>query len=59
MQDRGFGVLSIDGRGFGESTKKADGSAVTAGRSDADVKAMLGDVDAAFKYLSEKKRDER
>jgi dienelactone hydrolase len=55
MQDRGFGVLSIDGRGFGESTRKADGSMVAAGRTDADVKGMLGDVDAAFKYLSEKK----
>ena len=48
---RGFAVLSIDGRGFGESTKKADGSTVTAGRSDEDVKAMLGDVDASVTFL--------
>src|SRR5262245_22155443 len=46
MNDRGFNVLAIDGRGFGESTKKADGSVVNAGRSDDDVKAMLGDVGA-------------
>jgi dienelactone hydrolase len=52
MHDKGFAVLSIDGRGFGESTRKADGSTISAGRSDADVKAMLGDVDAAFNYLA-------
>jgi dienelactone hydrolase len=52
MQSVGFAVLSIDGRGFGESTKKADGSTATAGRTDADVKAMLGDVGAAFTFLS-------
>ena len=45
LQAKGFTVLSIDGRGFGDSTKKADGTAVTAGRSDVDVKAMLGDVE--------------
>jgi dienelactone hydrolase len=55
MQAKGFNVLSIDGRGFGESTKKADGSMVSAGRSDADVKAMLGDVNAAIEYLSSQK----
>jgi dienelactone hydrolase len=52
MQRDGFNVLSIDGRGFGESTKRTDGSAVGAGRTDADVQAMLGDVDAAFNFLS-------
>ena len=52
MHEKGFAVLSIDGRGFGESTRKADGSTIAAGRSDADVKAMLGDVDAAFNYLA-------
>jgi dienelactone hydrolase len=52
LQGDGFAVLAIDGRGFGESTKRADGSTVAAGRSDEDVKAMLGDVDAAFNYLS-------
>lgn len=52
MQTRGINVLSIDGRGFGDSTKNADGASVTAGRTNADVKAMLGDVDAAFRFLS-------
>lgn len=55
MHEKGFAVLSIDGRGFGESTKKADGTTVTAGRTDADVKAMLGDVSAAFDFLSKQK----
>ncbi|MBV9217090.1 MAG: alpha/beta fold hydrolase [Acidobacteria bacterium] len=52
MQSKGFAVLTIDGRGFGESTKKTDGAAVAAGRTDADVKGMLSDVDSAFTYLS-------
>ena len=52
MHDKGFAVLSIDGRGFGESTRKADGSTVAPGRTDADVKAMLGDVDAGFNFLA-------
>jgi len=58
MQAKGFAVLSIDGRVFGESTKKADGSSVTAGRTDADVKGMLGDVGAAFEFLSKQKNVE-
>jgi pimeloyl-ACP methyl ester carboxylesterase len=53
VQSRGFNVLSIDGRGFGESTKKADGSSVAAGRTGADVEAMLGDVDAAIEFLKQ------
>ena len=52
MQAAGFNVFAIDGRGFGESTKKADGSTVAAGRTGTDVKAMLGDVGAAFDFLS-------
>ena len=52
MQVAGFNVLAIDGRGFGESTKKTDGTAVAAGRTDADVKAMLGDIGAAFDFLA-------
>ncbi len=59
MQARGFAVLSIDGRGFGESTKRADGNTVSAGRTDADVKAMLGDVDAAFNYLKKQSNVDR
>src|SRR5262245_43914187 len=48
MEAKGFNVLSIDGRGFGETVKKPDGTAISAGRTDADVKAMLADVGAAF-----------
>jgi len=55
MLSKGFNVLAIDGRGFGESTKKTDGTTITAGRTDADVKAMLGDVGAAFDFLSKQK----
>jgi dienelactone hydrolase len=52
MQGKGFAVLSIDGRGFGESTRAADGMKVPPERTDTAVKAMLGDVGAAFEYLS-------
>lgn len=52
MQQRGFAVLAIDGRGFGESNHHSNGSMLEAGRTDADVERMLGDVDAAFSYLS-------
>jgi pimeloyl-ACP methyl ester carboxylesterase len=55
MQAKGFTVFAIDGRGFGESTKKADGSSVTAGRSIADARAMLGDVGAAIEFLKKQK----
>ncbi|MBE7515311.1 MAG: alpha/beta fold hydrolase [Chloracidobacterium sp.] len=47
----GYAVLSLDGRGFGDSTKTADGKSVKAGRTDADVKAMLGDVNSAVEFL--------
>jgi dienelactone hydrolase len=52
MQVAGFNVLAIDGRGFGESTKKTDGTAIAAGRTDADVKAMLGDIGTASDFLA-------
>ena len=55
LKGAGFNVLAIDGRGFGESTKKTDGTAVTAERTDGAVKAMLGDVGAAFEFLSKQK----
>ena len=55
MQAAGFNVLAIDGRGFGESTKKADGSTVSAGRMNTDVQSMLGDVAAAFDHLAKNK----
>jgi pimeloyl-ACP methyl ester carboxylesterase len=51
LQGKGYAVLSVDGRGFGESTKTADGTKVPAERSDAAVKAMLKDVGAAFEFL--------
>jgi pimeloyl-ACP methyl ester carboxylesterase len=54
-QSKGFNVLTIDGRGFGESTKKADGTTVTAERSDEAVKAMLGDVGATVDFLKKQK----
>jgi dienelactone hydrolase len=52
LHAKGFAVLSIDGRGFGESTRAVDGTTVTAERTDAAVKAMLGDVDAGFEFLA-------
>lgn len=52
LQAKGFGVLTLDGRGFGESKKTIDGKTVSAGRTANDVKAMLGDVGAAFGFLS-------
>ena len=58
MQAKGFNVLSIDGRGFGESTKTVDGKSIAPERTDAAVKAMLGDVDAAFAYLTKQKNVE-
>jgi Dienelactone hydrolase and related enzymes len=55
LQAKGFNVLSIDGRGFGESVKTADGKTVAPERTDAAVKGMLGDVGAAFEFLSKQK----
>jgi len=55
LNAKGFNVLSIDGRGFGESVKTADGKAVEPERTDDAVKGMLGDVGAAFDFLSRQK----
>ena len=55
LQAKGFNVLSIDGRGFGESVKTVDGKPVAPDRTDAAVKGMLGDVGAAFDFLSKQK----
>jgi dienelactone hydrolase len=55
LQAKGFNVLSIDGRGFGESVRTADGKNVTPERTDDAVKAMIGDVGAAFDFLSKQK----
>jgi dienelactone hydrolase len=55
MQGRGFAVLSVDGRGFGESVKAADGRTIEPDRSSAAVKAMLDDVHAAIEFLAKQK----
>ena len=55
LQAEGFGVLAIDGRGFGESTKTSDGKTVAVSRSDDAVKGMNADVAAAFEFLSKRK----
>lgn len=55
LQSKGFSVLAIDGRGFGESVKTIDGKPVAATRDEAAVKSMLVDVANAFKFLAENK----
>ncbi len=55
MHAKGFAVLSIDGRGFGESVKTTDGKTVAEPSADEAVKDLLSDVGAAFDYLSKKK----
>ena len=55
FQENGINVLAIDGRGFGESTKKADGSRVSVSQSNEAVAGMKSDVAAAVKFLSEQK----
>jgi dienelactone hydrolase len=55
LQATGFGVLAIDGRGFGESVKTADGKTVSPLRTDDAVKAMKADVDNAFNFLKQQK----
>lgn len=52
MQPKGFGVLIIDGRGFGESVKTADGKTIAPGRSDDAVAAMKADIGAALEFLA-------
>lgn len=52
LQAKGFGVLSIDGRGFGESVKTTDGKKVEVSRSDSAVKGMRADVSGAFEFLA-------
>jgi dienelactone hydrolase len=52
LSAKGFSVLAIDGRGFGDSIIKADGNPVTADRSESAVRSMIDDVDAAFDFLS-------
>lgn len=55
FQSNGIAVLTIDGRGFGESTKRADGSKVAVSQSNEAVAGMKSDVAAAVKFLSEQK----
>ena len=55
LQAKGFGVLAIDGRGFGESVKTTDGKAVKAERTDEAVKGMKADVGNAFDFLAKQK----
>jgi dienelactone hydrolase len=55
LQTRGFGVLAIDGRGFGESIKTTDSKTVSPLRTDDVVKAMKIDVDNAFNFLKQQK----
>ena len=55
LQAKGFGVLAIDGRGFGESVKTTDGKPVGTDRGDETVKGMKADVDNAFQFLAKQK----
>lgn len=55
LQAKGFGVLAIDGRGFGESVKTTDGKLVGTNRGDETVKGMKADVDNAFQFLAKLK----
>jgi dienelactone hydrolase len=55
LQAKGFGVLAIDGRGFGESVKTAGGQTVGTDRGDETVKGMKADVDNAFQFLARQK----
>ena len=52
LQQKGFGVLAIDGRGFGESVKTTDGKTVEAERTADGVKGMEADVAGAFDFLA-------
>lgn len=55
FQSNGIAVLTVDGRGFGESTKRADGTKVAVSQSNEAVAGMKSDVAAAVKFLSEQK----
>jgi dienelactone hydrolase len=51
FQSAGFNVFSIDGRGFGESTRRG-ADTVRAGRTSEDVAGMLDDVNASVDFLA-------
>ena len=60
LQAKGFGVLAIDGRGFGESVKTTSGETYKIERGDVTrgdetVKGMKADVDNAFQFLTKQK----
>ncbi len=55
LQAKGFGILSIDGRGFGESVKTTDGKTVAPSRTDETVNGMKADTSAAFDFLAKQK----
>ncbi len=60
LQAKGFGVLAIDGRGFGDSTRTTDGKDVkqkpNVEKLDSNVvKNMKADVDNAFQFLAKQK----
>lgn len=53
MNQNGYAVLSFDGRGFGESTKKADGSEIKVDLDKGiDPKLLLADTNSAVEFLS-------
>ncbi len=53
FQTGGIAALAIDGRGFGESVNKADGTIVSPSRTDAAVNGMKSDVAEAVKWLTQ------
>lgn len=55
MQAKGFGVLAIDGRGFGDSTKTTGGVKVTADSEIETIRGMKADVANAFQFLTKQK----
>ena len=55
LQMKGFNILAIDGRGFGDSTKTTDGKTVAAERTADGMKAMKADVAGAFEFLAKQK----
>jgi dienelactone hydrolase len=54
LQEKGFVVLAIDGRGFGDSVKTTDGKTILPERTDQVVEAMKTDVDNAFLLLADR-----
>lgn len=66
MQKKSFGVLAIDGRGFGDSTKTTDGKLISPPRIDKgeisvpnstkrNIETMIEDISEAFNFLAKQK----